>query len=408
MVGFHDVLEVPEGEILGAQYHMATLAAVLDGAFYHLPPKPWQVASVLGMALVVFGMVFFIRRLILGLLLLLGVGGVYAGLVIVVYFMGDTLLPAAAPLLTLAVAGFGCFGTNFAAELVEKARLRRTLEQQVSKELADYILSVPEGYYESLPGVRKPVTILFSDIRSFTSRSEKDDPVELVKQLKEYLDAMVAIVFEHGGVVDKFIGDAVMAVWGNLHSEGPEKDSQNAVAAAVAMQRRLAELNEKWQAAGREGFEVGIGLNHGDVIFGMMGSERKQEWTVIGDPVNQAARLEGLTKKFGMGIVIGPRVAEFVRGEFLLRSLGKVRTMGKEEAEELAAVMFEAGDDGGQARWVERYHEALEFFMAGNLEEARAGFEGCVSERPDDLTCAMYVEAIKRGDAGGVLVMTGK
>ena len=312
-----------------------------------------------------------------------------------------------APLLTFLLAGTGCFGRQYAIEKLEKRRLRRTLERQVSKELADHILSVPEGYFQSLPGVRKPVTILFSDIRSFTSRSEKDDPVELVSQLKEYLDAMGKIVFEYGGVVDKFIGDAVMAVWGNLHSDGPEMDSRNAVAAAVAMQEQLALLNQKWQAEGRDPFEIGIGLNHGEAIFGMMGSEQKQEMTVIGDPVNQAARLEGLTKKFGQGIIVGTSVAEFVHGEFPLRSLGKVRTMGKKEAEELSGVLLGAEDEAAMD-WMRRYHEALEAYRRGDLDAAGDAFESCSADRPEDPAVAMYLEAIAQGERSGVLVMTGK
>jgi adenylate cyclase len=111
-------------------------------------------------------------------------------------------------------------------ERLEKAKLRRVLERQMSKELADHILSMPEGYFQSLPGVRKPVTILFSDIRSFTSRSEKDDPVELMTQLKEYMNAMGKIVFVNSGVVDKFIGDAVMGVWGLLQADCEEEDAR--------------------------------------------------------------------------------------------------------------------------------------------------------------------------------------
>ena len=174
------------------------------------------------------------------------------------------------------------------------------------------------------------------------------------------------------------------------------------------MRRRLEALNFQWKEAGRDPFEIGIGLNHGVAIFGMMGSEQKQEMTVIGDPVNQAARLEGLTKKFGLGIVIGPQVAKLVRGRFALRSLGKVRTMGKEEAEELSAVLAEVGGGSAEKEWLDDYHRALEAFQGGDLDRAGELFRACAKERPDDLTCAMYLEAIEQGESDGVLVMTGK
>ncbi len=304
----------------------------------------------------------------------------------------------------------GVYGSRYAMERLEKAKLRRVLERQMSKELADHILSMPEGYFQSLPGVRKPVTILFSDIRSFTSRSEKDDPVELMTQLKEYMNAMGKIVFVNQGVVDKFIGDAVMGVWGLLQADREEEDARSAVAAAVAMQRSLRELNEKWEKEGREPFHIGIGLNHGDVIFGMMGSEEKEEMTVIGDAVNQAARIEGLTKKFGQGIIIGPRVAAKMDGLVPLRSLGRIRTFGKDEAEELFAVLTELPGEqtDAQVDWLKRYNSGLEAFQAGDLEKAREYLEACHEENPDDLTCSMYLAAIERGDDQGDLILTGK
>jgi adenylate cyclase len=313
-------------------------------------------------------------------------------------------------MLTLGLAGLGTYGCRFAIERLEKAKLRRILERQMSKELAEHILSLPEGYFQSLPGVRKPVTILFSDIRSFTNRSEKDDPVELVTQLKDYMNAMGKIVFEHKGVVDKFIGDAVMAVWGLLQSEGEEADARSAVAAAVAMQVRLRELNAKWEKEGREPFSIGIGLNHGDVIFGMMGSEEKEEMTVIGDAVNQAARLEGLTKKFGQEIIIGPRVADLMNGQFPLRPLGRIRTFGKDEAENLSAVLCDSIIDGSkdEGNWLDRYNRGLEAYRVGDLELAQKCLKACHNDKPEDLTCLIYLEAIEQGDTHGELILTGK
>jgi adenylate cyclase len=179
---------------------------------------------------------------------------------------------------------------------------------------------------------------------------------------------------------------------------------------AVAMQRSLRDLNAKWAEEGRDPFHIGIGLNHGDVIFGMMGSEEKEEMTVIGDAVNQAARIEGLTKKFGQEIIIGPRVAEKMGGLVPLRSLGRIRTFGKDEAEELFAVLTELPGEqtSEQQDWLNRYNSGLEAFQVGSLEKARGFLQACHSEKPDDLTCSIYLEAIERGDDHGDLVLTGK
>ena len=406
IAGFHDTIQVPYGEIGGPQMHLNTLAVALAGDFYQTSGKTGQVVSVLVLALIAFGIAFVMARLGLGIFVLLVCCALYFVVIRWVYFDFSRLLPIAAPSFTLGLAGLGCLGNRFVMEQLEKARLRRTLERQVSKDLAEHILSMPEDYYESLPGVRKPVTVLFSDIRGFTSRSEKADPVELVSQLRQYLDVMGEIVFDHRGVVDKFIGDAVMAVWGNLRSEGIENDTNSAVASAVVMMKRLNDLNAEWEKEGREPFAIGIGLNQGHAIFGMMGSEQKQEMTVIGDPVNQAARLESLTKKFGQEIIIGPQVAKYVKDKFSLRSLGRVQTMGKKESEELFGVPVEP--DEAKASWLVRYHEALVAFNKGDLERAKVAFDACVADEPDDLTCKMYLDAIARGDSGGVLVMTGK
>ena len=407
---FHDEANIPIGTILGVQLQMSALAAASNGEFYSIVGKKGQILSVFLMALVVFGVAFMLQRPLLGLLILCSCGVGYLLLVPLFYFNYSLLLPAAAPLLTLGLSGLGVYGSRYTLERLEKAKLRRVLERQMSKELAEHILSMPEGYFQSLPGVRKPVTILFSDIRSFTSRSEKDDPVELMTQLKEYMNAMGRIVFENSGVVDKFIGDAVMGVWGLLQADREDDDARSAVAAAVAMQRSLIDLNAKWAEEGREPFRIGIGLNHGDVIFGMMGSEEKEEMTVIGDTVNQAARIESLTKKFGQKIIIGPSVAEKMDGLVQLRSLGRIRTYGKDEAEELFAVLIELPEEQSseQQDWLKRYNDGLEAFQAGKLKEARQYLSACHDENPDDLTCSVYLEAIERGDDHGDLVLTDK
>jgi adenylate cyclase len=405
---FHDVFNAPHGVMLGAQLQMTVLAAALHGDFYHAAETPWMViACIFIMAMAAMVAASRVRHPVLGLTIILGLAGTYFFAARGVYFGSDFLLPLFGPIWTLVSAGVLCLVYQFAVSQVEKARLRRTLERQVSKELAAHILNQPEDYYNSLPGVRKPVTILFSDIRGFTTRSEKDDPVQLVKQLKEYLDAMCKVVFNHGGVVDKFIGDAVMAVWGNIKSEGSEQDARNAVAAAVEMQDRLDTLNAKWASDGIDPYAIGIGLNHGEVIFGLMGSEEKQEMTVIGDPVNQAARLESLTKKFGEGIVIGEKVADFLGDRFKLRCIGAIRTKGKTEAAKLYGVRGSVSAEDED--WMRRYHTGLEAFEKGDVPAAGEIFKVCAEEKPDDLVCHMYLDVIESGETeGGALTMREK
>jgi len=151
-------------------------------------------------------------------------------------------------------------------------------------------------------GERKEVVVLFSDIRDFTACCEESPPEDIVARLNEYFQEMVEAIGEHGGVVDKFIGDAVMAVFGGvLELDDP---GVAAVKAAKGMRQRLARLNEQWKREDRPGFENGIGLHFGEVIQGSIGAERRKDFTVIGDAVNIASRLEGLTRKTGHAIIV--------------------------------------------------------------------------------------------------------
>ena len=190
---------------------------------------------------------------------------------------------------------------------------------------------------------RRPETILFSDLRDFTSLSETTDQAELIALLNEYLAAMVECIHEEGGTLHKFIGDAVMAVWGDLASDGVGNDAARAARAAQTMHRRLAELNRGWSTAGRPELRMGIGLNHGVVLVGNIGSPRRMEFTVIGDAVNLASRLESLTKELKAGTLVGEALEPLLRGEeFSLIPRGEVPVKGKAKA----VAVFELIDRG--------------------------------------------------------------
>lgn len=181
-----------------------------------------------------------------------------------------------------------------------------------------------------LGGSKKTVTVFFSDIRDFTKFSEGHTPEEVVAMLNEYFHIMVKIINAHGGVVDKFIGDAIMAVWGAPNT-GP-RDSQNAVRACVEMRRALAELNALRRGRGQVAIKIGMGLHRGEAISGTIGSDERMEYTVIGDTVNQASRIEASTKAFGTDLLLSDALAEAVRGDFMLEVAGKVEVKGKSEA----------------------------------------------------------------------------
>lgn len=185
------------------------------------------------------------------------------------------------------LVAIGIRNSRYADQVKREALVRSNFERyfapNIAAEIAQQEVAVPLG------GDRRPITVLFSDIRGFTSMAESMGPDAIAQLLTEYFSEMVEIIFEHGGTLDKFVGDAIMALWGApiAHAD----DADRALRAAVAMQRGVARLNEQWALAGRPEIGVGIGINYGEVFAGNIGSHRRLEYTVIGDAVNVANRL---------------------------------------------------------------------------------------------------------------------
>lgn len=208
--------------------------------------------------------------------------------------------------------------------LQERDRLKETFGRYVTRQVADHLM---QGN-QNLGGELVPVTVLFSDIRSFTTISENMDPRELLDFLNEYFSGMVESVLTHHGVVDKFIGDAIMAVFG---APVPEADDPlHAVRAALAMRARLAKINEDFRARGLPEIRTGIGLHYGQVVAGNMGHSERMEYTVIGDTVNLASRLEGMTKELACDIVVSEDLYEKVKNHVVVEPLRKIKVKGRD------------------------------------------------------------------------------
>jgi adenylate cyclase len=210
--------------------------------------------------------------------------------------------------------------------LKERDKLRTTFGKYMTEAVVEHLLAGKV----TLGGESLTVTILFSDIRSFTSISEKMDAQALVALLNEYFTEMVSIVMQHDGVVDKYIGDAIMAVFGAPVPRAD--DAKNAVRAAVHMREALARLNEKLVARGVAPLATGIGLHTGEVVAGNIGSEQRMEYTVIGDAVNLASRLEGSTKDFHVGVVMSQATYELTKDVVETRPLKEIVVKGRAEA----------------------------------------------------------------------------
>jgi len=228
---------------------------------------------------------------------------------------------------------------NMAKDLEHRVRVIETFHKFHNKEIADKLLSGDVN----LQGERKEAVVLFTDLRDFTSMSESVTAEEVVEMLNEYMTRMVAIIRAHKGIVDKFVGDAIMAVWGI--PEGTPNDVHNAVSACLAMRADLEKLNQERMKRGKEALKMGMGLNRGEVIAGNIGSSEKMEYTVIGDPVNVASRVESMTKTYETDILISKNVMECVENEFEFEACGNTHVKGKSEAIELYKVTGKKNTD---------------------------------------------------------------
>jgi adenylate cyclase len=391
----HDVFDTPMSPTTsGPPLHLQAMAAAMNHEFLRPTPANVGLALVGAAGLAAWLLVAFFRRPLLCLGTLVLITAAYLGAARLCYDGTGLLLLTVPVLSALVLSGLFSLGFEYALERLEKLRTRRTLERYVSKNLVREVLENPDSYYSSLRGVRVPATILFSDLIGFTTLAEKADPEALVSQLNEYLSRMTSVVFSNGGTLDKFIGDAIMAVWGNVRSFGMAQDAKNCVRAALAMRRELRQLNQKWREEGRMGLGMGIGINQGEVIVGNIGSHERMDPTVIGDSVNLASRLEGLTRIYGVDILVGASAAELARDEVHLRSVARVQVKGKTKPVDVFTFVGARNEevDPEFLKWLDTYEEGLEKFRARDFIKAKILFSRFLEFYPDDLLAKMYLD----------------
>lgn len=352
----------------------------------------------LGWLVVAYISVWLLERVNFRVIIILLPALVLAALVLayVVLVRANIWMPLATPLFAFVLLHFGTTGSRVLQEQAARQRIKRTFSSYLSPAVLEHVLAKADEL--TLGGERKPVTILFSDIRGFTSMSETMEEDEIIGHLDEYFTEMVECVNHHGGTLHKFIGDAIMAVWGDVISNGPEVDAGNAVRAALEMRKALARLNEKWASEGRQLFRIGIGLNQGRVLVGHIGAPQRMEFTVIGDAVNAASRIEGLTKEWQTDIAVGESVHALLREQFIFRTLGLFRLMGKKIALHAYAVLDEVSPERNPPPWLSTYEAAFADYVAGDFKNAATGFEKVLSIEPADY-CADYYAKICRQHA---------
>jgi len=271
---------------------------------------------------------------------------------------------------------------------VEK-RLRSTMARYMPKEVADRLL---EGGDSALGGHLQKATVLFSDIRAFTSLSERAGPQETVAMLNDYFSIMAELIMTNGGILDKYIGDAIMAVFGAPFVT--EDDADNAMKTSINMIRALKEFNRQREARGKEPIEIGIGLNTDQVLSGNIGSERRMDYTVIGDGVNLAARLETANKTYGSLVLISEFTVNDLKQEYRLREVDRLIVKGKEEAvaiyETLDIYSHETFPNMDEV--LVKYGEGQRLYRDRDFALARTRFAQALELNPDDHLSRLYQE----------------
>jgi len=302
----------------------------------------------------------------------------------VVYFAFAHLgmwLYAVVPAGTLVVDYGAITSFRMVTEEREKRKVRKTFERYVSPGVIRLIEKDPRKYFKP-GGESKELTVMFSDIRSFTTISESMTPDQLVHFLNEYLGEMTDIAFQHWGTLDKYIGDALMAFWG---SPFPQDDhAARACAAALDMRTRLSELNLKWEAEGRTPIAIGLGVNTDRVNVGNMGSSRRFSWTVMGDGVNLASRLEGQNKEYHSTIIIGENTYQQVRDQFVCRDLDRIKVKGKTRPVKIYELMGRMKDAAHFQDLLSRWSEAQQAYLSQDWNAAAELFEDLIGHYPED------------------------
>ncbi len=361
----------------GVEVHANVVQQLLTGRNVRIAPAWLTILTIFIVALVVALLVYYLP-IWLSASLSAALFLIYIFIAIFVFDAGIILNIVYVPV-SIIVTYLATMIYFYLSEKRSKKQIKGAFEKYVSKDVISHILEHPEKL--KLGGERREITVFFSDIRGFTTISEKLGPEQLVHLLNEYLTEMTNIILRYNGVVDKYMGDAIMAFW-NAPLNQP-RHAEIACMASLDMERRLKELQKKWKADGVPHLEIGIGLNTGAAVVGNMGSYDRFDYTAMGDTVNLGSRLEGINKPYGTRMIISESTKKKVeKKKFLVRKLDMVRVKGKNEPiviYELVSAKKDAAD------WyydvVTRFEKGLELYFKQKWAAAKKEFTAAESIR---------------------------
>jgi adenylate cyclase len=295
-------------------------------------------------------------------------------------FKSGIILNILYPFLTIIMVYIGLLVMYYLTEERSRKWITSIFGKYVSPLVIESLIKNPDRI--NLGGEKRNISIFFSDIRDFTTISEKLDPEDLVKLLNEYLTEMTTIIIDDQGLVDKYMGDAIMAFWGAPLEQ--EDHAEKVCLSSLKMIEKLKELNEKWKKSDIPYFNIGIGINSGDAVVGNMGSSKRFDYTAMGDNVNLASRLEGLNKIYGTNIIISEKTYKNVKNKFETRKLDMVTVKGKKKAlliYELLSTNEKSNNE--QRNFINYYQKGLDLYFKMNWKSAINMFQNALKIRDD-------------------------
>ncbi|MBN1615448.1 MAG: CHASE2 domain-containing protein [Deltaproteobacteria bacterium] len=411
--GIYDLRVTPFSAVFpGVEIHATVIDNILHKNF--LKHSAWttflDVCSIILFGLIMGIAVSRIRAvqgMLLALALLVAFGIVNAA----VFSRFNTWLNMVFPVLTMVAVYLGITIYRYVTEEREKKKIRGAFQYYLTASVINEMLKDPSKL--KLGGDKKDLSVLFSDIRGFTTVSERLTPEELVHLLNEYLTAMTDLVFKYDGLLDKYMGDAIMAVFG-APLDQPDH-AMRACRTALDMMEELHVLQKKWSAEGKPPLDIGIGINTGEMVVGNMGSLMRFDYTVMGDSVNLGSRLEGINKEYGTNIVISEFTQAVVKDSLFCRELDSVRVKGKKLPVRIYELLGDRAMSQDKVEFVSYFEEGLSMYKRGLWDEAIILFRKVLELKPGDPPSALYIkrcEMLKEnppeGEWDGVFTMTTK
>jgi len=407
----HDdaIVPISNEAMPGVEINANLVQSILTRDFIHYQDDISAIGLIFIFALFTGLLLFFFRIHIATIIIALII--IFYVFLSVIMFDYGIIMNIIFPLLSLSLVYIALVVTFYLTEERSRRWITSIFGKYVSPVVIDNLIKNPDMI--NLGGEKKNITIFFSDIRGFTSISEKLKPESLVHLLNEYLTEMTDIILENDGLVDKYMGDAIMAFWGAPLDQPDHHEI--ACISSLKMIDKLKELRKKWNKEGIPDFDIGIGLNSGDAIIGNMGSSNRFDYTAMGDSVNLASRMEGLNKIYGTNIIITENIYKRIRNKFETRKLDSVRVKGKNKPIFIYELISEKNKINKKQRdFIKNFENGLTFYFEMKWKEAIKSFQEAQKINDDGASkifinrCKEFMKIPPSKDWDGVFKMKTK